>query len=278
MPGRAAASTPQLYVATSDGYSVAFKVEGGKTYLLGLDATVYCSENEPQSLSTPGLRGFFATPTPMREGKSGGLTASERRGDQFGSNEAIVDAVPEGGKLVGHFEYRFSELSSHCQSGGYFGTRPEVSYEAVPYEPVDGSTPAPPFADATSAVYYGTEGPLETFFTIFESAFGLRGTVASGCSASLKKRPPHRGPLASTVLIGTLGEGGSFHHKIKSLGPGGLAAIHEAVTLSGSVGDEAIAGTYFDRIGTRLGKKRKRVCHTGPLPFRAVRYLPAPGS
>jgi hypothetical protein len=83
--------------------------------------------------------------------------------------------------------------------------------------------------------------------------------------------------LASSLLIGKLGEGRTFHQKLKSLGPGGLSAIHEAVTLDGTVGDDAITGTYFDRIVTRFGKKRKRVCHTGPLPFRAVRYLPAAG-
>jgi hypothetical protein len=275
--GTASAATPQLYVASGDGYSVAFKVEGAKTYVLGLDAMVYCSETEPQNLSKPGLRAFFPNPKPMREGPMGGLTASEGRGDGFGSTEAVVDAVPEGGKLVGHFEYVFSELSSHCQTGGYFGTRPEVTFEAVPYVPVDGSIPAPPFAETPVAVYYASEGPLEAFFTVFRSVFGLRGTVASGCHGSTRKHPPRRGPLASEVLITHFAAGGAFDRKLRSLGPGGLTAIHEAVTLTGTVGDASISGTYFNRIGFRPGKGPKRVCHTGPLPFRAVRYLPAAG-
>jgi len=272
---QAAAASPQLYVGAGDGYSVALKVEGAKTYVLGLDATVYCSETEPQSVTKPSLQGFFAAATPMREGKKGGLTASQGDGGFFGSNVATVNAVPEGGKLVGHFKYVFSVLSSHCQTGGYFGNRPEVPFEAVPYAPVDRLTPPPPFADAASAVYYGTEGALETFFTVFKSVFGLRGTVASACLATARKPPPRRGPLASEVLIAKLAAGGAFHQKLKSLGPGGLAAIHEAVTLSGAVGDASITGTYFDRIGTQLGKNRKRVCNTGPLPFSAVRYLPS---
>lgn len=272
---QAAAASPQLYVASGDGYSVALKVEDANTYVLGLDATVYCSETEPQSGDKPSLQGFFATPTPMREGKKGGLTASQGDGGVFGSNVATVNAVPEGGKLVGHFQYVFSVLSSHCQTGGYFGNRPDVAFEAVPYAPVDGLTPSPPFAAAASAVYYGTEGALETFFTVFRSVFGLRGTVASACLATTKKPPPRIGALASEVLIAKFAEGGAFHQKLRSLGRGGLTAIHEAITLDGTVGDEAITGTYFDRIGTRLGKKPKRICHTGPLPFHAVRYLPS---
>ena len=273
--GPAGAEAPQLYVATGDGYSVAFKVEGAKTYVLGLDATVYCSETEPQSLGKPGLRGFFSTPTPMREGATGALTASADSGGQFGSRRAVVDAVPESGKLVGHFEYVFSELSSHCQTAGYFGTRPEVAFEAVPYVPVDGSTTPPPVSGTPVAVYYGAEGPLETFFTVFRSAFGLRGTVASGCQPSTRRHPPRRGPLASGVLIAQFAEDGALHRKLRSLGPGGLTAIHEAVTLTGAVGDASIVGTYFKRIGIRPEKGPKRVCHTGPLPFSAVRYLPS---
>jgi hypothetical protein len=49
----------------------------------------------------------------------------------------------------------------------------------------------------------------------------------------------------------------------------------EAITVAGSVSDEAITGIYFRRFHTFSPKPGKRVCQTGPLPFRARRYLPA---
>jgi hypothetical protein len=274
VPANAAA--PQLYVAAGDGYSVAFKVEGSAVYVLGLDANVYCEVLEPREATAPSLHGFFAAPKLMKA-EGTGLAASEGSGDEFGSREVKVTASVVGGKLLGSFEYTLSEQSGHCQTAGYFGTRPEVAFEAVPYAPVDGSAPPPPPAAGDAAVYYGVEGPLETFFTVYPSQFGLRGTVVSGCRGTIKKRGPSRHPLASGLSLVTLGADGSFHRKIRSYGPGGNSLIREAVTLAGSVTAEALVGTYSDRIGTQLGGHRKRVCHTGPLPFAVARYVPATG-
>jgi hypothetical protein len=274
MPATAAAEAPQIYVGSGAGYSVAFKVEGSKVYVLGLDATIYCEVLEPREASEPALTGFFAAPKLMRQ-KGAGLIATEGDTYPFGPRPVRVGAKFEGEKLVGSFEYRAGEESGHCQSGGYFGTPPSVPFEAVRYVPVDGSVPVPPFASAASAVYYGTKGPLETFFSVFGSALGLRGTVASDCLAAKKQRAAGHGPLSSAVLITRLADGGSFDKKILANGPHGLASIKETITLTGSVGDASLTGTYLDRIRTRLSHRRKRVCHTGPLPFRAVRYLPA---
>lgn len=118
---------------------------------------------------------------------------------------------------------------------------------------------------------------METFFSVFGSQFGLRGTVASSCQPTKKQRSVGRGPLASSILVAWISEGG-FREKLHSLGPRGDSLIKEAITLTGGVDDEAITGTYRRRIGTRSGNGRKRVCHAGPLPFRAQRYLPVGGS
>jgi hypothetical protein len=71
------AGSPALYVATGDGYAVAFELEGGKVSVLGLDATVYCSLTEPGEYSEPACRllpladpdaGWV--PRPGRDGRS----------------------------------------------------------------------------------------------------------------------------------------------------------------------------------------------------------------
>jgi hypothetical protein len=270
----AAAESPQLYVGSGNGYLIVFKVEAGRTYVLGLDTTVYCVSLEPWEPSKPTLNAFFPEPKVMKE-RPDGLVATEEGGDVFSSRGLTVHAAFDGDKLVGSFVYAVSEFSYHCQTAGYYGTRPEVPFQAVRYEPVDGSAPVPPLVNGTPAVYYGTEGPLETYFSVFPKEFGMRGTVLSGCLAGVKKRPTRRGPISSELQIASFGDDGTFRDRLHSLGPHGITAIKEAIGIAGIVGGETITGTYFDRIVTRLGKKRKRICHTGPLPFRAQRYLPA---
>jgi hypothetical protein len=60
------AEPPQIYVGSGDGHSIAFKVEAGRTFVLGLDATVYCISLEPQEPSKPTLNKSWSATSPTR--------------------------------------------------------------------------------------------------------------------------------------------------------------------------------------------------------------------
>jgi hypothetical protein len=268
--------SPALYVATGHGYSIAFKVANAKVYVLGLDATVYCQTFAPRAGREQGERNFFAAPKLMGQTGEGPLGAFEGAGSPHGLWQVTVAAELEAEKVVGSFQYGRFEEREDCGTAGYGEVEPKVPFEAVRYEPADRSPPPPPFASAEPAFYYGAEGPVETFFTVSTSRLILRGDVASACQPAKKLRAVGRGALSrgdleASLLIG----GGSFRGVHSSLDSYGPRWPRETVAFGGEVGDKAIIGTYRRRIAIGFDGKRKRVCHTGPLPFQAQRYLPA---
>jgi hypothetical protein len=289
VPARAAAAeSPSLYVGSGPGWSIVFKVEGAKVSVIGVDATVYCEIGRREV--APEVWKFFPTPALMHE-EGDGLTGSEVIGTPKSESRMQVDATVAGEGILGSFEYVQTGEPGLCRTVDYpaSGNPAEVSFEAVRYEPADGAPPAPPLASADRGVYYGTEGPLETFFTVSGSHLALRGTVGSGCLPATAKRGPGRRPLdpnllsvfkapipiLSGILKPSLTEGTSFREMLRTHPGREYSVDGEAITVAGSVGDEAIVGTYYRRFHTFFPKTGKRVCQTGPLPFRAQRYLPA---
>jgi hypothetical protein len=289
LPARAAAAEgPPLYVGSGPGWSIAFKVEGAKVSIIGLDATVYCEKFIPQRKMAPAVWKFFPTPALMR-GEDDGLTGSEGSGTPKSEWRMQVDATVAGEEIRGSFEYLQTGEPGWCQTVDYpaSGNPAEVPFEAVRYELAHG---APPSASVDRAVYYGSRGPLETFFTVSGSHLALRGTVGSGCLLRTAKRGPGRRPLDPNllsafkapipILSGILkpslsSDGTSFREKLRTPPAWAYDGFGEAIRVAGSVSDEAITGTYYRRFHTYFPKPGKRVCQTGPLPFRAQRYLPA---
>ncbi|HEX3243327.1 MAG TPA: hypothetical protein VHQ97_09620, partial [Solirubrobacterales bacterium] len=53
--------------------------------------------------------------------------------------------------------------------------------------------------------------------------------------------------------------------------------FRESISIAGHVEGQAITGTYLRVRISKPKKGRRQRCATGPLPFRAVRYLPVAG-
>jgi hypothetical protein len=264
--------SPSLYVATGDGYAVAFKVEGGEVSVLGLDATAYCSVTEPGEYMKPALDAFFPLPTPMREGRHGPI-AAEGGGDAFGSSSTTVQATLQGDRLVGKFKYVFSEESSHCQTGGYYGNRPAVPFEAVRYVPLS-DPEAGPSVTGESGIYFSDAGPLEAYLRTDAGRVFVRGSIASRCR--FEGAVAGRSPLFGSPTDPFLETDGSFGKAVRRRGTLGKGRrFFEPVSLSGVIGAEAIAGFYSHTRGIRVGAKQPHRCGTGPVAFSAPRYVPA---
>jgi hypothetical protein len=264
--------SPPLYVATGDGYAIAFEVEGAKVSVLGLDATVYCSLTEPGEYSKPALDAFFPLPTPMREGRHGPI-AREGEGDTFGSSWATVQATLQGNRLVGKFKYDFSEESSHCQTGGYYGNRPAVPFEAVRYVPMS-DPEAGPSVEGESGIYFSAAGPLEVYLRTDAEHVFVRGSIASRCR--FEGAVAGLSPLFGSPVDPAVEADGSFAEAIRQRGRLGKGRrFFEPVSLSGVIGAEAIAGFYSRTRGIRVGTKQPHRCGTGPIAFSAPRYVPA---
>jgi hypothetical protein len=263
--------SPPLYVATGDGYAVTFEVEGAKVSVLGLDATVYCSLTEPGEYSKPTLDAFFPLPTPMRE-RHLGLVAVEGEGDSFGSSRATVQATLEGDRLVGKFKYVLSEESSHCQTAGYYGNRPEVPFEAVRYVPVS-DPEAGPAVEGESGIYFSDAGPLEVYLRTDAGRVFVRGSIASRCR--FKGAVAGLSPLFGSPTAPAIEADGSFEESMRHRGTLGKGRrFFEPVSLSGVVGAEAIAGFYSRTRGIRTGTRQPHRCGTHAIAFSASRYAP----
>lgn len=264
LAGSAQAETA-LYVGDTKEYATAFKTEEAQLYVIELAGTTSCYYTEP--FEALGLGGFsaFAAPTLMRSEGEGPRAYDSGRG-----GVSRVRGKLEGEVVRGDFEYSESELSYHCDTG--FGPK---AFEAPRYEPA-GNGGAP--VSGERPVYYGSDAATEVFLRVINGkAGGIRGTFESRCRVARSTKVPTRRTLFDGPSDFTkLGEGGSF--ETKDVEEGWLrsgARYKEKISFAGNVAEDAVAGTYLRVRRTKPKGKPVRRCVTGPLPFRAVRYLPA---
>jgi hypothetical protein len=271
VPARAtAAEPPQIYVGSGSAYTVAFKIEGVRVSVLALDAPLYCSETEPSHHFQPGSMSVFPAPTPMRIGPDG-LEAPSSGGGPSPRIEATFD----GKSVSGVVAFDSSEGPFHCQTAGYYPTRPEVPFEAVRYEPIGSGATKPPGKDEIP-VYYGSEGGNEVLLETTSEAVTLRGSVPSKCPVRGKRIVAPRTPWFGDVT-GALRRGEGFRRTLNRQGKVGGKSWKESTLVSAVLGEEDVAGFYERTTVIRPKKGSPHRCTTGALPFRALRYLPAAG-
>jgi hypothetical protein len=263
--GSAQAETT-LYVGDTKEYAIAFKSEEARLYVVELAGTTNCYYTEPyEALGTNGFSAFAAPTLMSSEGE--GLRAYGS-----GGGSSRVRGKLEGDVVRGDFEYSESELSYHCDTG--FAPKP---FEAPRYEPVgNGGVPV----SGERPVYYGSGASTEVFLRVINGqAGGIRGTFVSSCRVARSTKVPTRRTLFDGPSDFTkLGEGGSFETKDVEEGWTRSGAHYkEKISLTGSVTEDAVTGAYLRIRRTKPKEKPVRRCVTGPLPFRAVRYLPTPG-
>jgi len=262
--GSAQAETT-LYVGDTKEYAIAFKAEDSQLYIVELAAKTQCFFTEPREDVGPGGFSAFAAPTLMRSGPDG-LTAGIP--DGIGQ----VRAEQASDEITGDFNYHeIVDEGFHCDAG------PDKTFQAVRYLPF-GSGGAP--ASGERPVYYGNDESTETFLRVIGGEVGgIRGTFIPQCRVGRGKRIPAShtlfdGPSDFTKLA----EGGSFEEVVFE---GGRmhrkTRYRERISFTGSVAEDAVTGTYLRVRTVKPPRKAKRRCVTGPLPFRAVRYLPAAG-
>ena len=254
-----------LYVGDTDEYAIAFKAEEAQLYVLELAADTECFFTEPREAVGPGGFSSFAEPTPMQS-SSEGLTTEIPGGLGQLRAEWVGDAITGS-----YYLHQIVEEGFHCDTG------PNRTFQAVRYLPV-GSGGAP--ASGERPVYYGKEESTETFMRVIgDKVGGIRGTFVPRCriGRGRKIQASHSlfpGPSDFTEL----GEGGSF--EAVAFARGGIhgnARFKERISVSGTVAEDAVAGTYLRIRTVKPPHGAKHRCVTGPLQFRAVRYLPAGG-
>lgn len=268
-PAWAGAASPQIFVGSNPDYTIAFKGEAGRLSVLALDAPIYCTFTEPTE-RFPGTISMFQGPTLMRPGRDG-LEAPIRPN---GGPNSFVDARLDGGSLTGSFTFDVNEESTHCQTVGFTAARPAVKFTAVPYEPVTSGL-TEPSSRSERRIYYGDEGGTEVLLEDFKESIEIRGAVPSRCPVEGKKPKAGRMDMFDDV-VGAVNEGpAGFHRTVRREGKIGKKVWSESTSFSGHAAEDEIAGSYERSTVTRDADGAPRRCTTGPLPFRAVRYLPS---
>jgi hypothetical protein len=259
--GSAQAETT-LYVGDTDDYAITFKAEEAQLYIVELAADTECFFTEPREGVGPGGFSAFAAPWLMRsdsEGFTSGIPA--------GLGE--VRAETSGDGIAGRFYlHQIVEEGFHCDTG------PDRTFQATRYLPFGGGG-AP--ASGERPVYYGKDESTETFMRVIgDKVGGIRGTFVPRCRVGARRKVPARETLFELPSDFTeLGEGGSF--EVVDFKGGRLnrkTRFRERISLSGTTAEDAVTGTYLRVRTVKPPHKAKRRCITGPLPFRAVRYLP----
>lgn len=263
-----AAASPVLYAGETKDYTVAFKAEGTQLYAIELAGKSDCYLTEPREDVGSGYFSVFAAPTLMRRDREG-LIAADNSGQM-----ALVRAEFNSDAVRGDYFYNeIVEEGFHCDSGF-----PPESFQASRFEPVPGS--GEPMGTQRS-VYYGNEDSIEVFLrATAKEAGGLRGTfVPTSCRVGAGRRIPERHALfGEPTEVTKLTAGGVFEERVVERGRTRSGIPYKETSwLSGMVEEDAVTGSY-ERVRT-VGPRRKakQRCITGPIPFRAARYLPAAG-
>jgi hypothetical protein len=218
-----------------------------------------CYYTEPHEDLGSGFFDVIAAPTLLR---------GDSRGLDF---EVRLQAEVAGDSVIGEFSYSASELSYHCDTG--FEPKP---FQVSRYEPAGGGA-AP--VSGERPVYYGSEASAEVFLRANdEAAYGIRGTFVPQCRVGREKEIRARHALFSAPASAELSADGRFEKEDVVAGTTRSGVPYrEIISLTGSVDQGAAAGAYSRVRVVKPRRKPPRRCVTGPLPFRAVRYLPAGG-
>ncbi|HET8955703.1 MAG TPA: hypothetical protein VFN18_08610 [Solirubrobacterales bacterium] len=254
-----------LYVGDTDEYAIAFKAEEAQLYVLELAADTECFFTEPREGVGPGGFSSFAEPFLMQSG-SEGLTTGIPGGLGQLRAEWVGDAISGS-----YYLHQIVEEGFHCE------TLPDRTFQAARYLPF-GSGGAP--ASGERPVYYGKDASTETFMRVIgDKVGGIRGTFVPRCRIGRGRKIQASHSLFPEPSDFTeLGEGGSF--ETVAFVRGGIhrnARFKERISVSGTVAEDAVTGTYLRVRTVKPPHGAKHRCVTGPLPFRAVRYLPAGG-
>jgi hypothetical protein len=265
--GAGSAASRTLYVGDTEKYSVALKTEGGQLYAMELAGRSHCYYTEPEENIGAGGFSLFPAPKLMRE-KRRGFVAGESFGDGFGRAEGHLLANLSGGKVTGRYYYDESEESFHCDTG--FQERP---FEAGPFVPIGNPKAAAP-ARGEKRTYYGSPGFVEIFLrTTAKQVAGIRGTFVRSCPVGRRKHRALKLPLFRAPAFAKRDKKGNFDRRVVHRGRMRSGArFKEAISIEGRVERERVTGKYLRVRTTEPDGQR---CFTGPIPFRAARYLPA---
>jgi hypothetical protein len=256
----AAAST--LYVGDTKEYSIAFKAEGTQLYIVEFAGPTDCYFTEP--LEDAGQSGFnvFAAPKLMRRERDGFYAET-----YFGEH-ARVRAELGNEEVSGDYSFEEGEEGFHCDTGS--SPKP---FQAVRYLPTGGG-PIPTRTERP--VYYGSEDQIEIFLRAdAEEAYGIRGTFVPSCRVHHSKAIPNRHAFFPKPAAAKVGEDGGFEQEAEESGRTRSGARYkEKLSLTGTVAEGTVTGTYFRVRTVKPRRKAARRCVTGPIAFSAARYLP----
>jgi hypothetical protein len=259
--GSARAETT-LYVGDTEDYAITFKAEEGQLYIVELAADTECFFTEPREGVGPGGFSAFASPWLMS-------SDSEGFGTGIPGGLGGLRAEPAGDGFAGrYYLHQIVEEGFHCE------TAPDSTFQAVRYLPFGGGG-AP--ASGERPVYYGKDESTETFLRVIgDEVGGIRGTFVPQCRIGrARKVAPSHALFAGPSDFTKLGEGGSFE-EVEFAGGRihGKTRFMERISVSGTVAEDAVTGAYLRVRTVKPPHRAKRRCVTGPLPFRAARYLP----
>jgi hypothetical protein len=267
----ASAAAPTLFVGDAKKYAVAFKTEGEAAYVMEFAGSAHCYFTEPhEDLGGSGFS-VFAAPELMARGPRG-FVAEDSFSTLFGGGSARIRAEFDGSAVTGDYSYDESEESYHCDTG--FSPLP---FAASRFLPVGDPAAAPP-ASGEKRVYYGSEPAIEIFLrTTGREVAGIRGSFGSQCPVEREKASLTPHALFSHPAVAKRGQKGGFRKRSVEEGrTRSGAAYRETSLLTGRVEEDAISGSYL-RVRTTGGRTPAERCVTGPIPFRALRYLPERG-
>jgi len=155
--GVVSASAATLYAGDTEKYSVAFKAEGAKRYVMQFAGRTHCYYTEPEEDVGGGGFSAFAAPKLMHLGQHGFAAHEYGGADMWTLRIAELRAEFNRDAVTGKYSFSESVESFHCDTG--FSDKP---FEAKRYEPIGIDGAAAP-ARGESRVYYGKEGPIELF-------------------------------------------------------------------------------------------------------------------
>lgn len=265
-----------LYVASGPGYSAAFKVRAGRAYVLALDARAYCRGTGSHSDEhSRGSFEAFPAPVRMRHTKKG-LRGADRVDAGLWSERAVVRGRLRRGAIVGTLAATFNDEETECRTGSHDGD-PKIPFRAVRYVPLDASRAGGRSGRGAGRVYFTNAGSVEVYLRRVKGrVVGIRGAARQACPIPASGTRPPRVSLFGSADNAALDGDGSFKHRLHFHGASRHRGRYdERMWLTGRFEPGAVVGRYH-RVKTRKrGDRVVRRCETGPVDYRAIRYVPA---